>query len=124
MSDLKKQLRPSIPSILNTENITGEEKFQNDVLRPIIKLQHDLIVTCFEHYLELNKVQIGSLNEERKALVIQKLFKSDLRMKAELRGLIIGLFTHEEYKLYLNLSNGLNKRIYAMIQQRVASVFL
>lgn len=124
MSDLKKQLRPEISNIKETENSSIEESFQNEVLRPIIKLQHELIMTCFAHFLILNKVQFNALNTFQQTELIQKLFKADMRLKTELRGLIIGLFTLEEYKAYLSQSSQLNKRIYAMIQKRVESVYL
>jgi hypothetical protein len=124
MSELKKQLRPLISSIKKTEYASFEEKFQNEVLRPILKLQHEFIISCFEHFLLLNKVQFNELNSIQKAEAINKLFKTDLRLKTELRGLIIGLFTHEEYKTYLVHSSQLNKRIYSMVQKRVESVYL
>ena len=124
MSDSKKQLRPKISSIKKTIYSSQEEEFQNEVLRPIIKLQHELIMSCFEHFLKLNRVQIGDLNTIQKTQVIQKLFRVDLRLKTELRGLIIGLFTLYEYNQYLNDSSKLNKRIYTMIQKRVESVYL
>ena len=124
MSEPKKQLRPLITSIKKTEYASLEEKFQNEVLRPILKLQHEFIIICFEHFLILNKVQFNELSSIQKADVIQKLFKTDLRLKMELRSLIIGLFTYEEYKAYLIHSSRLNKRIYSMIQKRVESVYL
>ena len=58
MENPKKQLRPEILSIIKTENFSALEKFQNEILRPIIKLQHDLILTRFEHYLKQNKINI------------------------------------------------------------------
>jgi hypothetical protein len=124
MSEPKKQLRPLITSIKKTEYASLEEKFQNEVLRPILKLQHEFIISCFEHFLILNKVQFNELSSIQKADVIQKLFKTDLRLKMELRSLIIGLFTYEEYKAYLIHSSRLNKRIYSMIIKRVESVYL
>ena len=124
MSEPKKQLRPLITSIKKKEYASLEEKFQNEVLRPILKLQHEFIISCFEHFLILNKVQFNELSSIQKADVIQKLFKTDLRLKMELRSLIIGLFTYEEYKAYLIHSSRLNKRIYSMIQKRVESVYL
>ena len=124
MTDPKKQLRPEIPSIAITENFSAEEKFQNEVLRPIIKLQHELILSCFEHNLKQNKMKIGDLGKIQKAELIQKLFKANNQFKTGLRGLIIGLFTLEEYNEYLRLSSQLNKRISNMIQQRIESCYV
>lgn len=124
MTDLKKQIRPEIPSITKTENFNTEEKFQNEVLRPIIKLQHELIVCYFEHHLEQNKIKMNELSTIQKKELTRKLFKGDTRLKTELRGFIIGLFTVEEYKEYLSLPSQLNKRINNMIQQRVDSCYV
>ena len=124
MTDLKTQLRPEISSINKTENFSIEEEFQNEVLRPIIKLQNDLIFICFEYFLKLNKVKFSELNTSEKAGLIQKLFKVDMRLKSELRSLIIGLFTFQEYKDYLNHASKMNKRINSIIQKRVESFYL
>lgn len=119
MENPKKQLRPEILSIIKTENFSALEKFQNEILRPIIKLQHDLILTRFEHYLKQNKINIIELNKIEKTDLMNKLFKSDTRLKNDFRGLIIGLFTLEEYKEYLTISSQLNKRINNMIRQKI-----
>jgi hypothetical protein len=124
MTDIKKQIRPEIPSIIKTEHFSMEEKFQNEVLRPIIKFQHALLLSYFEHYyLKRTKVTISELNSTQKKEVIQKIFKVDTQLKTELRGLIIGLFTVEEYKEYLGYSSKLNRRINNMIQQRIDSCY-
>jgi hypothetical protein len=119
MENPKKQLRPEILSIIKTENFSPLEKFQNETLRPIIKLQHELILTRFEHYLKQNKINIIELNKTQKTDLMNKLFKSDTRLKNDFRGLIIGLFTLEEYKEYLTISSQLNKRINNMIRQKI-----
>ena len=119
MENPKKQLRPEILSIIKTENFSALEKFQNETLRPIIKIQHELILTRFEHYLKQNKINIIELNKTQKTDLMNKLFKSDTRLKNDFRGLIIGLFTLEEYKEYLTISSQLNKRINNMIRQKL-----
>ena len=119
MENPKKQLRPEILSIIKTENFSALEKFQNETLRPIIKIQHDLILTRFEHYLKQNKINIIELNKTQKTDLMNKLFKFDTRLKNDFRGLIIGLFTLEEYKEYLTISSQLNKRINNMIRQKL-----
>ncbi|MFT5858139.1 MAG: hypothetical protein ACI865_000223 [Flavobacteriaceae bacterium] len=123
MTDLKKQIRPEIPSIIITENFSAEEKFQNEVLRPIIKLQDDLILSYFKNHLAQNKVKMDDLGSTQKTDLTRKLFKGDTRLKTELRGFIVGLFTLEEYKEYLSLSSQLNKRINNMIQQKIDSCY-
>ena len=124
MSDLKIQLRPEIPGIELTLNFSEEERFQNEVLRPIIKLQHDLIFSCFEHYLQQTKGSLESLNPVQIDAYIINLFKTSARLKTELRGLVIGLFTLEEHQKYMEISSQLNRRMNNMIQQRILSFFV
>ncbi len=124
MSDLKIQLRPEIPSIELTLNFSEEERFQNEVLRPIIKLQNDLILSCFVHYLQQTKGSMESLKPVQINPYITNLFKTSTRLKTELRGLIIGLFTLEEYHKYIEISSQLNRRMNNMIQQRILSFFV
>ena len=120
----KTDLRPIIPSISNDSYDSKEEKFQNECLRPIIKLQHDLILACFEHYLNQHNIKITGMTTLEKESFFQNSFKNNPRLKMELRSLIIGLFTFNEYAYYLQNSAELNKRINAMIQQRISSVYL
>lgn len=120
----KIQLRPTISTISLQENMSGEEQFQNNVLRPIIKLQHQIILSYFNYHLQNIKVNIEELNQTQILDLTQRLFKSDHRFKIEIRGLIIGLLTQEEFDLYLKMASGLNKRINKMIEQRVNSIFI
>lgn len=124
MIDKKKQLRPTIPSIVIQENASDEEKFQNNILRPIIKLQHHLLLRYFEHYMKQNKVHLEELNPVQKEAKIRQFFKTDHKFKLEIRALIIGLLTLDEFEEYLKLSPNLNKRINNMIEERINSIIL
>lgn len=124
MIDPKIQIRPVLANIRLKENISKEEKFQNDVLRPIIKLQHELLLSYFEHYLSLNKIKFHELSEVQKEDFVQKTFKRNNPLKTDLRGLIIGLFTLEEYVEYLSLTSEINRRINSIVQKRISSTYL
>ena len=115
----KKQIRPTITSIIISDNISDMERFQNEVLRPIVKLQHELIICCFQHYLKKQKIYLEELDFGKKTNLIHKLLKSDIQLKKELRGFIIGLFTIEEYEEYIKMYSELNKRVNNMILQKL-----
>ena len=115
----KKQIRPTITSIIISANISDMERFQNEVLRPIIKLQHELIICCFQHYLKKRKIFLEELDFAKKTNLIHKLLKTDTQLKKELRGFIIGLFTIEEYQEYIKMYSELNKRVNNMILQKL-----
>ena len=46
-----KEIRPEIPQAKIHDNMSVEERFQNETLRPIIKLQNDLLIELFKNYV-------------------------------------------------------------------------
>ena len=118
----KISIRPVIDSINRFENKSEQEQFQNDTLRPIIKLQHLLLVEYFKEYLLVKKCKFTELNELKQLAFIKAAFLRDNSFKAELKGLIIGQFTVEEFSLYSKYKSDFNKRILTMIEQRILSV--
>lgn len=124
MTNNKVSIRPLIKNIGTIENKSEEEKFQNDTLRPILKLQHELLIAFFENYVRRKKIDFDKLNHVKMLELISNIFKNDNLFKTELRGLIIGHFTLSEYKLYQTISVDANKRIFTMIKERLLSVFL
>ena len=117
----KQSIRPAIKSITETENQSEEERFQNEVLRPILKLQHELLVLFFESHTIKKKVVFTDLSTLQKQVLVDDIFKKDSQYKIELRGLIIGHFTTEEYKTYQKMTVEVNKRIMSMAKERLLS---
>ena len=124
MTENKVKIRPIIENIGSFEDKNAVEKFQNETLRPIIKLQHELLLAFFENHLNKKKIVFDQLNRQKKIDLMSSIFKNDNLFKTELKGLIIGHFTTQEYKDYLAISVDANKRIFTMIKERFLSVFL
>jgi len=124
MNEDKASIRPAIKNIGSMENKNPAERFQNITLRPVIKLQHELLIAFFQNYLKKKKIDFSGLSELQKNEVISKAFKNDNLFKTEIRGLVIGHFTLEEYNTYQTIAVDSNKRIMAMIEQRLQSVTL
>lgn len=120
----KTSIRPTIKNIGSIENKNPAERFQNVTLRPVIKLQHELLIAFFQNYLKKKKIDFSGLSELQKNEVISKAFKNDNLFKTEIRGLVIGHFTLEEYHMYQTIAADSNKRIMAMIEERLQSVTL
>ncbi|MFK7787621.1 MAG: glyoxalase [Crocinitomicaceae bacterium] len=121
MSCTKESLRPMISTIGSQENASTEERFQNEVLRPIIKMQHDIILAYFENYLIKMKIRLEGLSGFKKKEIVSSVFGKNQQFKTELRGMIIGQLTIEEFQTYLKIANSTNKRINNMLQERVIS---
>ena len=109
-------------SIGNTSpQSSADELFQNEVLRPILKLQNDLLIASFLNYLVKNKIDFDSLSNEKKMIVIDNSIQKDIKFRNALKGIIIGLFTIDEYRRYIQNSSSLNKRMMGILIERIKS---
>lgn len=110
--------RPELGNLVN-KNTTEVEKFQNEVLRPIIKMQHHLLISFFENYIKKRKIDFTSLSEEKKKNKIKSIFDKDINFKNLILGLIAGHFSVDEYLYYTQNSSEFNKRVLQIIIQRL-----
>jgi hypothetical protein len=104
-----------------TDQSSVEEQFQNEVLRPILKLQNDLIILSFQNYLSVNKINFNSFTVDKKVTLIENSIHKDSKLRDTFKGIIIGLFTSNEYSLYATNSSNINKRIITMLVERLQS---
>ncbi len=121
MQKSKISIRPQINTTIITKGITDTEWFQNQILRPILKLQHDLLIIMFKNAFQKKRNIFYNLSTEKKEEYVEQLLRKDVNFRNQLTGSIIGLLTVEEYVLYLKQYSELNKRIVNMIKQRVLS---
>jgi hypothetical protein len=105
----------------NTTQSSEEEVFQNATLRPILKLQNDLIVLVFQNYVNQIKLPFKGFTVEKKMSSIATIISKDNQLQNTLKGIIIGLFTTEEYQYYSKTISNSNKRIKAMLIERLQS---
>jgi len=98
---------------------SSDEHFQNTVLRPILKLQNDLFIASFHNYINKYKRDFYSLSVEKKLTIIENAIQKDIKFRNALKGMIIGLFTLDEYSLYIKNSSSLNKRMMNMLIERL-----
>ena len=115
---MNKKERPIINNLIN-ELTTEIESFQNTTIRPIIKMQHLLLVASFKNYLEKRKVDLQSCSDLQINNKIKSIFNKDISYRNICLGLIIGHFSSSEFSLYTHHSQEINKRIIKIIHQRV-----
>ena len=101
-----------------TEGISTEELFQNRTLRPILKFQNDLLIALFIAYAIKNKNVFFTLSQEKKCSYIDKVTIADTAFRNQLIGVVVGLFSIEEFLEYTKNSSNLNKRISNMLIER------
>ena len=114
-----KEIRPEIPQAKINDNMSVEERFQNETLRPIIKLQNDLLIELFKNYVRKHKGTFYELGLERRLEYIEKSIQKDIKFRNSLKGVVIGQFTIEEYRNYITNSSRLNKRMMNMVIERL-----
>ena len=104
-----------------SDQSSAEELFQNEVLRPILKLQNDLFVASFINHLTKNKIDFSTYSIEKKFTIIENAIQKDIKFRNALNGMILGLFTTDEYLVYRKNSSNLNKRMMSMLIERLKS---
>ncbi len=104
-----------------SEQSSSDELFQNQVLRPILKLQNDLFIAVLLNHLVKNRIDFNAFSVEKKLVTIENSIQKDIKFRNALKGMIIGLFTTEEYDLYIKNSSSLNKRMMGMLIERLKS---
>lgn len=117
---LLKEVRGESIGLVNATS-SAEEAFQNQVLRPILKLQNDLFVLSFKNYVSKNKIDFKTNTIEKKLMIIENAIQKDIKFRNALKGMIIGLFTIDEYSTYIKNSSNLNKRMMGMLIERLKS---
>ncbi len=120
----KKELRPILSNALINSNMSALEQFQNSVLRPVIKLQHSLIIALFNKYLTHANFNTQSLNNEQIKEFIRTSISKNQHLKNQYIGLISGMFTKDEFEHYLSNSSEYGKRIIQMIIQRLQDTLI
>lgn len=115
------ELRPEIPSARITENMSADERFQNETLRPVAKLQDELLVAVFRNYVSKHKNAFYDLAIEKRLNYIENAIQKDVKFRNSLKGMIIGQFTIQEYETYIQNSSALNKRMMNIVKERLQS---
>ncbi len=114
-------IRPALPQAAVQADTLPAEAFQNSVLRPILKLQHPLLMRIMAHYLRQKKLDIATLSTVRQHELIAHLLHTDQRLIHLVTGLVVGLMTEDEYATFLLYEKELLKRIRSLSIQRLQS---
>ena len=101
------------------QNSSEEERFQNQTLRPILKLQNDLFVASFRNYIRKHKNEFHLLEVEKKLIYIETALQKDIKYRNALKGMIMAWFTQEEFERYIQNSSNLNKRMMNLLIERL-----
>ncbi|MFK8060084.1 MAG: glyoxalase [Polaribacter sp.] len=115
---MTKKERPILSNLVQ-EGTTEIEKFQNEVLRPIIKMQHNFLISFFKNNTEKRKIIFDELPNDKKKKVIRTSLTKDINFKNILLGSIIGHFSLDELEFYQQNTSEINRRILQIVKQRL-----
>ena len=113
------KIRPEIPNAKVTLLMSEEECFQNKTIRPIAKLQNNLLVEVFKHYIKKHKNVFYNLSIEKRMNYIENAIQKNMKFRNSLKGIMIGQFTIEEHRKYINNSSAINKRMMGIVKERL-----
>ncbi len=112
-------MRPKLLNVRVSDNMSSDEQFQNKTIRPIVKLQADLLIDVFKNYIKKRKNTFYELSIEKRLKFIENAVQKDMKFRNSLKGMIIGHFTVEEYHTYTKNSSALNKRMMNIVKERL-----
>ncbi|WP_420322515.1 glyoxalase [Flagellimonas sp.] len=112
-------IRPELKQSLFHDDMSSDERFQNQTLRPIIKFQNPLLLEVFKNYARKHKGTFYDLAIEKRLEYIENSIQKDIKFRNSLKGMIIGQFTVEEYQIYIQNSSALNKRMMNIVIERL-----
>jgi len=111
--------RPEISSAKIVEATSSFEAFQNQVIRPILKFQNELLIEVFLSRNKTKNQDLSALSFTEKQEIIKAQFKTNTTLKQMLLGCVIGLLTTEEFNYYNANTSNINKRIFSMLKERL-----
>ncbi|MCH1385982.1 MAG: glyoxalase [Flavobacteriaceae bacterium] len=113
------RIRPQIKKHQTFDSMSDEERFQNETLRPVLKLQNPLLLATFVNYATKHKGVFFDIPTDKQLACIENAVHKDQKFRNALKGVIIGQFTVEEYYIYTQNSSQLNKRMMSLVITRL-----
>ncbi len=112
-------LRPVLH--LDTAKSTPTEAFQNRTLRPLLKMQHEVLLHIFQHYIRKRKNVFLQLSPKAQLEYIAHSIRTDIRLRHLLAGAVVGHFTTPELAFFFEHEADAMKRLADLTIQRIQS---
>ncbi len=103
---------------------TPIEQFQNTTIRPILKYQHSIIIVFFNSNVHVQYIVSANSSLLKKQNQLKLFVSKQLAFRAQLLGIVTGLFTELEFEFYLSEKVNIDKRITNMILERFFSTLV
>lgn len=114
---IKKSFYPEITTIDTALPQNELEQFQNRVLRPILKLNNEVIVLYILHETRTFCKNLDELSKQEQLKMFDQTLATNWT-KSALIGMIISWMDKDDLVFFFHHKSELKKRCYAMIKQR------
>jgi hypothetical protein len=111
------QIRPVLP--VEPADDSEMAHFQVYTLRPVLKMQNELILDIFKDYLQEVKMDFSKRSEKQQRDFIENALTKQNPLKFTLIGTVIGHFTSEEYTFYQSHRQEITKRLVRFLSKRI-----
>lgn len=113
-------LRPAVPADLTADTERSPGHFMHATLRPICKLQNELLLHLFRQYIHKTKDTFRQLSPAKRLEFIAHSIQRDLRFRSLLSGVVIGHFTEAEWRVFAAHEQELSRRLSELLIQRLS----
>jgi hypothetical protein len=93
--------------------------FQQQVLRPVLKLQHAVLLSTVADFARDYRLPLGSVEPTEATRLLTELLGRNVRLRATLAGLAVGLLTAPELAFFRQHRPELTRRLLDLAEQRV-----
>ena len=78
-----------------------------------------IFIASFLNYINKHKNDFYKLSTEKKLLFIENAIQKDIKFRNALKGMVIAMFTTDEFSEYIKNSSSLNKRMMNLLIERL-----
>ncbi|WP_080240379.1 glyoxalase [Spirosoma rigui] len=122
--DTNERYTPARPLVATEPTaVSTAEQFQNQTLRPILKLLDSSIQALWQHHWPKRKTPFDRLTGPEKMAYVERSVREDTRLRLQLVGMVMGHFTPDEWQTFTANEAELTRRITTLLIQRLQSTF-
>lgn len=99
-----------------------EGRFQQEILRPILKAKHEQFIQFVKAYRPLKSLLCQDISESDKREKLKKWFSVNLGFRSQMIGLVVSKFDVSQTSFYLLNKEKVDRRIMDMLLTRLISV--
>ena len=118
LDDALLALRPSLDL---PPAATAAERFQNDTLRPVVKLQHRRLLGAWHRYAQRQKGRFYRLNRPEQREYLRHALQTNRDLRAFLLGTLCGVLTEVEWAAFRQNESELARRAMTLTLERLLS---